>query len=1060
MNGYENGLDILGAFGVGSRRSDGGAKAQAAGNRAIAVARKLQRKRPKTAARLAKAGARALRAGTIAHAVAKKASQVQSKHKSAARTAASHVTSRGVMHSTARPIVTRVTRVHGDDAVQVVSAQAFQFAQQLASAVDALAQAGEIENKVLAAVGTVSDPQLVNDGNALAQRCDDVINNNDPDAPDPSVVQTVASISSDATAWLQKARGVAAAGGGGGGGTGGSGDGGGGGGGADDGGGGGGDEADDAGSGESGGDDAAFEDAASDDAPASDDVPAVDDQTDDASDTSALDEMFGLSSSDYHFELMDLFAPHLAVQRTLAEVQKPPTTDKANWNTDVAQAPVAASADVAQHSMRADTKMSTLRRKLAELRASRISDASTAIRRATQDAGTGGDTVMGRIADRVADAVIGALEITSDGFNLEDRITASAHRGAAYLEEGEGIMGMGDESSYAHGLDVLGAGPQIKHKSAKKVTRRAGYVAKPTPGGRRIITLQVTPKHGDDKRTVKNARDIAKDTMRVSKAIMRNLDHLEKQTKKTKVHGDDEEIGATKRGRAPARRGRKRHLSPRAMRKVALLLAKSSKTLNKAADGHEKMYKGRDASIKKGADAVRARTRPGSWTKIHGLEMDEVLGAAAMAAFEVLGSDLISQNFKDCLFGDDAAPVDGGDAGATDADVSDSMKELDDTSGDGTFGMGPAPTIDDAKNQFLDPNSGDFAPSTGVGDPAQEALTIYDSTGATPGSSPLPLGFITYVGNPDHPFTYSAGNGPESDNEAVGSYTRFYGKLPDGTPPEGGEMSGFGWHEKAGGVGWWVFWGHGYKDNVSVDLRWNGDFKEKSSLAAMYQGSLAHHWGPLIGNPNMPDWKGLRYDVGTNTFFWYRDQAPAWAIQPYIQTAWNKMLVDYKTELANRKKDAAAKALQDQLDAEQAAAEEKKRAKDAADDAARLEREQAQAEADAAKQERQQQIQDDSAIRQAQAQAEIDEQARDREAERQQQADEHTAELLTQLEQQDQSTQTTDDASTAVDEGNSADADEGDVGETSEAGGEEGDEEFTGNLRGIARLRARRRHRG
>lgn len=91
----------------------------------------------------------------------------------------------------------------------------------------------------------------------------------------------------------------------------------------------------------------------------------------------------------------------------------------------------------------------------------------------------------------------------------------------------------------------------------------------------------------------------------------------------------------------------------------------------------------------------------------------------------------------------------------------------------------------------------------------------------------------------------------------------------------------------------------------------NWDDVTSAELADLQAASLKAGWGPLIGNPAMPDFANLHYAEDTKNYFWYPSQAPAWSTAEAnaALAATNKQTADTL---------AAALAAQQALDQQQA----------------------------------------------------------------------------------------------------------------------------------------------
>lgn len=131
---------------------------------------------------------------------------------------------------------------------------------------------------------------------------------------------------------------------------------------------------------------------------------------------------------------------------------------------------------------------------------------------------------------------------------------------------------------------------------------------------------------------------------------------------------------------------------------------------------------------------------------------------------------------------------------------------------------------------------------------------------------------------------------------AVGSYNVFFG---NGHTDGSGNEDGFKWR---GG-------GSAYQTNKRGNFEWTS-----RSDYPVDTHSAAAGWGPMIGNPNDPQWKNLQWSIADQTWFWQSDNAPTWA----TQAADHELAVlNQKTkDAAQATADAAAAAQQQEQDAE------------------------------------------------------------------------------------------------------------------------------------------------
>jgi len=588
----------------------------------------------------------------------------------------------------------------------------------------------------------------------------------------------------------------------------------------------------------------------------------------------------------------------------------------------------------------------------------------------------------------------------SDALPDITRARASLHRGAAYLQEddyppggasegqdrasdivmegpeeetpAEEVMGADDESfifgSYALGCDVLGAVGTVARSAgsvqpvnparvvstlqragaspsavkavlsaANKMTRakvavpqRAGIVKAKTPGGRTITSLHINnekgPNRWDPKVAIKNAKDAANRAINVGKKLKAASAKLAKEVA-TKVHGA---VSAT---RVPVRRGPKVKVTAAQLARLADRAIKAGQTLQKSTSQFQKGVQANDARIKAGVARARTMTKmrgldgdDEALADLYGEHLDQLTTEIMAGAVNLLMDEMVEE-----VFGESGAPLSdagaGADAGA-DAGGADPYAAA---AADSTYGLGAPPTQAPPLQEGID-----YVRDPG---PAQD-INAYSSDPSVPGV-PLPMGAIIYDGTQPFPW------------QGVGSFTRFYGQLPDGKKPDGGPYSGYQWGGGNPSImdGWYLWWASAYNDGVAIDLRYKkegeGEHKILGTGRARSDDSLKHGWGPLIGKPE--GWtRGLRYDAGGNQWFWYYDQAPAWAKAAGEQQRLNQAILEYKAALTAAQTEAAAKALADQAEQKEYEQQLKQQAKDDAEYQRQLERERQAAEQQAA----------------------------------------------------------------------------------------------------------------
>lgn len=580
----------------------------------------------------------------------------------------------------------------------------------------------------------------------------------------------------------------------------------------------------------------------------------------------------------------------------------------------------------------------------------------------------------------------------SDALPDITRARASVHRGAAYLQEddyppggasagqdrafdivtegsAEEVMEAADDSmfifgSYGLGCDVLGAWPVARsagsvapvntsrvvrtlesagaaptavkavNAAASKMTKakvavpqRAGIVKTKTPGGRTITSLRLNNANGrwDPNVAIKNAKDAAARAINVGKKLKAASAKLAKQTE-TKLHG------AGPIGRPP-----KVKVTPAQLARLADRAIKAGQTLQKHTAQFQKGVQSNEARIRAGVSRVR------TMTKMRGIDDDEALADLYGEHLDQLtkeimagAADLLMEEMVEEVFGQTGH---GGQIDETGAPLNQNASADSSATGgaspydpaDPTYGLGPPPTKAPPLQEGVDY----------VRDPGpQQDINVYSSDPSVPGV-PLPMGAIIYDGTQPFPW------------QGVGSYTRFYGKLPDGKQPDGGPYSGYQWGGGNPSImdGWYLWWASAYHDDVAIDLRYKkegeGEHKILGTGRARSDDSVKHGWGPLIGKPE--GWtRGLRYDAGGNQWFWYYDQAPAWAKAAGEQLRLNQAILEYKAALTAAQAEAAAKALADQAEQKEYERQLKQQAKEDAEYQRQLERERQAAEQQAA----------------------------------------------------------------------------------------------------------------
>ena len=649
------------------------------------------------------------------------------------------------------------------------------------------------------------------------------------------------------------------------------------------------------------------------------------------------------------FEWQDIFLPHRALQRLHAEYTKPIEEVEMKMGKAPAPRPVKMNAVASMKLKAAKQRYAEAQRRLAALEA--------------PPAAEEGETVMGFEMDEIEDISMDKYEMQiTDAEDSGERQHGSAHRGAAYLEDLTYPLGGRSNTtpateelvfgaSYGSGLDILGAGPvamagsRVRSNVAQSVMSakkagvtgpalatvaktaakagaakvqaaqpRAGIKLTKTPAGRRITTLALKKKK-DPKASIKNAKDAGERAIKIGN----KLAAAAKKKAVTKVHGDI--FGAPQKV-APKKKGPK--VSP-AKLKLADKAIRVGKSAIESANKFGKVVKSNEASLKAGVTKVKRWTDKGTsgGTSIRGDEVQHILGAFAEAVGEDMWLDHVADQQAEEIFGA-VAP---GYTGAMDEEYVDDPAMAEEY---GAYSPGPVPTAGTLPP--LVPGE-DFVQDPGY----QSDKNVYSSDASVPGASPIPFGAVFYDGTEPLPWM------------GVGSYTRFHGGAPE---DRGGGNSGYQWGGGNAKImdGWYLFWQKAY--NVGgVDLRLKkegeGEHHVQGTGPKRSDSSVSGGWGALIGNPD--GWtKGLRYDVGGNRWFWYRDNAPSWATRAEDLQRLNQALTDYKAEVAAAEAEAAAQVLADQADAAEEAVIVKQQAREDADFQRQLDRETQMAEHQAA----------------------------------------------------------------------------------------------------------------
>lgn len=557
-------------------------------------------------------------------------------------------------------------------------------------------------------------------------------------------------------------------------------------------------------------------------------------------------------------------------------------------------------------------------------------------------------------------------------------------------------MGSALHENLERGLDIMGAitaaraalpPPGLVKPVLGKapVPQRAAFVQKATPAGNHIVSLRPTrkPAHGDNKTSIKNARDIGNRAISQGKKIMAAADASAKKmaaaakagAAATKVHGATTHIKPHVQAHVV-----KHAMSAAQVKKLAQAAVDAGNKLIKMADKHQTMVSTHDAKVKASNATVRKKTFIGGGQDL--TVMSEILGAALdTMAEEITIGDAQADYTQGYTDGWNGAPktlytvdyTQGYTDGQTDAANGGVVPA---STGDGTYtdpndptgevaALGPAPTMASVQADQVAQAEQDPETTTGV-------LTDVSEYTSDPVQGGLPVGAVLYDGSHDF------------HNMDIGSLN-YFGDIPGGGAPkkngfvlnQGGWWGGGAHH----GSGWMAVRGSSMDtvdDKEARDLSNNN--RDPVQLAAT---SKRYGWGPLIGNPK--SWtKGLRFDPYGKQWFWFRNQAPSWATQGTDQLALNQAMLDYNAQLTAAKADNAASMAQDALDTQTANQTAKQ---NTVDDAAQ-QREYEQEQAAAQQQANLQALQDQSTLttQSAQQQAIDDSNARQMQAQMQAQA--------------------------------------------------------------------------
>ncbi len=471
----------------------------------------------------------------------------------------------------------------------------------------------------------------------------------------------------------------------------------------------------------------------------------------------------------------------------------------------------------------------------------------------------------------------------------------------------EPVIAEVEDSTYIYGTTVLGA-------ALAPVNRRLGFVFQKAPKtGRVAITLKLGKiKRGDHRSSIANARAAGNRAMsggRRLKALLSRASVLGVAAPTSK------------------RKGKTTFRASAQLARLADQLIKAGQASIKAADAHEGKIVAREKKMR--SPAMRAQVaavkKLNLRSAVIGEDDFELLGASSYNE-EIVGAltdpDPLNPGF---LIDGSPDPAYGyADPYADQA----STGTITDYPGPPDWGIGPAPTLEQVQEEIK---------LVTARDPGPERDTRVYSSGGEPawreflGSAPVPEGAVYYQG--ERGFlggsfaSWRIAYAPDKTGR-----TRVSGVIGDQAGVKKAALTpiGFEWD----GIGWgtWVYDGKKF-------VRSGGTSARSTDTRQVAMFSIRNGAGPLVGGrdkldanrPQPPEWaQGLRYDVGKDAWFWYRDRAPAWATANEDMTLLNQALVDYKAAIAAEAARIGALVAADKLAADEAAAYERQSALDAA----------------------------------------------------------------------------------------------------------------------------------
>jgi hypothetical protein len=190
------------------------------------------------------------------------------------------------------------------------------------------------------------------------------------------------------------------------------------------------------------------------------------------------------------------------------------------------------------------------------------------------------------------------------------------------------------------------------------------------------------------------------------------------------------------------------------------------------------------------------------------------------------------------------------------------------------------PTTDPSSPQFGGGALADSPMDTGAPLPPAPDLSYQEQDGAAAGG-------IMYRGEKGQPDGYCGSLGlmtKSTDSYTIGStpgidgtdhFGYVWGKFHDNEVPNG---IAFGDDLKSGQ------WNHVRGRHSGAGDYWNGVALPEAVASNAKNSPQGKPYGPLVGNPGMPDFAHMRVDYGGN-MFWYPQEAPDWVTFPLKQAA-------------------------------------------------------------------------------------------------------------------------------------------------------------------------------